>query len=81
MKLILSCNFPAGWLTGLIYKSMTHYRHLVPLFFLFPFQHHTIFFKFIVFKDLIIFRQRGREGERERNMNVWLPLTHPLLRA
>ena len=22
---------------------------------------------------------KGREGERERNINVWLPLTHPLL--
>ena len=21
----------------------------------------------------------GREGERERNINVWLPLRHPLL--
>ena len=21
----------------------------------------------------------GREGEKERNINVWLPLTHPLL--
>ena len=34
------------------------------------------------FKDFIcfIFRQRGREGEREeRNINVWLPLASPLL--
>ena len=22
-------------------------------------------------------RERGREGERERNISVWLPLTHP----
>ena len=29
---------------------------------------------------LFIFRQRGREGERETNINVWLPLVHPLLR-
>ena len=28
---------------------------------------------------LFIFRDRGREGERERNINVWLPLTCPLL--
>ena len=28
---------------------------------------------------LFIFRERGREGERERNINVWLPLMHPLL--
>ena len=30
-------------------------------------------------KILFIFRERGREGERERNINVWLPLMHPLL--
>ena len=28
---------------------------------------------------LFVFRERGREGERERNINVWLPLTRPLL--
>ena len=28
---------------------------------------------------LFIFRKRGREGERERNINVWLPLTCPEL--
>ena len=28
---------------------------------------------------LFIFRERGRKGERERNINVWLPLKHPLL--
>ena len=26
---------------------------------------------------LFIFRERGREGERERNINVWLPLVLP----
>ena len=26
-----------------------------------------------------IFRERGRERERARNINVWLPLTHPIL--
>ena len=26
-----------------------------------------------------MFRQRGREKERDRNINVWLSLTHPLL--
>ena len=35
---------------------------------------------FLIFKILFIsFRQRGREGERERNINVWLPLACPLL--
>ena len=28
---------------------------------------------------LFIFRERGRGGERERNINVWLPLVRPLL--
>ena len=30
---------------------------------------------------LFIFRERGREREREGNINVWLPVTHPLLRT
>ena len=36
----------------------------------------------ISFKEFIylfIFRERGREGERERNINVWFPLARPLL--
>ena len=36
----------------------------------------------IIFYDFIyLFLERGesREKERERNINVWLPLTHPLL--
>ena len=28
---------------------------------------------------LFISRQRGREGERERNIHVWLPLMRPQL--
>ena len=35
----------------------------------------TKFFFFL--RSLFIFRERGREGERERNINVWLPLAHP----
>ena len=30
-------------------------------------------------KDLCIFRGGGREGERDRNINVWFSLTRPLL--
>ena len=30
---------------------------------------------------LFIFREKGMEGEREGNINVWLPLEHPLLRT
>ena len=36
---------------------------------------------FFFFKILFIFLERGegRDKEMERNINVWLPLTHPLL--
>ena len=40
------------------------------------------FFFFFFLKDfiyLIIKRGAGREKEREKNINVWLPLTRPLL--
>ena len=33
----------------------------------------------VFFNIIFIFRQRGREGEKERNTNVWLPLAHPPL--
>ena len=43
----------------------------------------TILEMFYFFLDyLFIFREKGREGkekERERNINVWLPLARPLL--
>ena len=32
-----------------------------------------------LFKNIYLFLERGKEGERERNMNVWLPLERPLL--
>ena len=40
-------------------------------------KHSVIFLK----KDFIylLFLEREREGERERNINVLLPLVHPLL--
>ena len=31
---------------------------------------------FFFFKVLLIFRQKGEEGEREKNISVWLPLTY-----
>ena len=37
------------------------------------------FFPFLKFVYLFIFRERGKEGERKRNINVWLPLVCPLL--
>ena len=37
---------------------------------------HCSFFKGFI---LFIFRQREKEGERERNINAWLPLMHPQL--
>ena len=33
------------------------------------------------FNDLFLERGEGKEKERERNINVWLPLVHPLLGA
>ena len=35
----------------------------------------------LIFKKILfyfIFRERGREGEKARNINVWLPLACPL---
>ena len=39
----------------------------------------NVFFKFYFLEIfyLFIFRQRGTEGESERNANVWLPLACP----
>ena len=34
---------------------------------------------FYFFKILFIYYYMGREGETERNINVWLPLAHPSL--
>ena len=34
---------------------------------------------FLFLKISFIFRERGREGERERNISVWLPPMCPLL--
>ena len=40
---------------------------------------YQVFF-FLFFKDFIyLYLERGREEERERNINVWFPLVHPLL--
>ena len=35
-----------------------------------------LFLKYFIY---LIFRERGREGERERNINRWMPLARPLL--
>ena len=37
------------------------------------------FLKYFIY--LFLERGEGREKERERNINVWLPLAHPLLRT
>ena len=38
-----------------------------------------IFKRFYLFIYLFLERGEGREKERERNISVWLPLTHPIL--
>ena len=44
----------------------------------FSFSFFSLFMYFILFfKILFIFRERGKGGERDGNINVWLPLTHP----
>ena len=37
------------------------------------------FFFFLDYKFICFFLEGVREGERERNINVWLPLVRPLL--
>ena len=34
---------------------------------------------FLIRDFIYLFRERGREGERERNIDVWLPLMCPQL--
>ena len=41
--------------------------------------HLVCSFFFLILKILFIFSQREMEGERERNISVWLLLTCPLL--
>ena len=40
---------------------------------------YTMEYFFTAFIHLFLEREEGREKERERNINVLLPLTHPLL--
>ena len=40
---------------------------------------HSLFFFKILFIYLFLERGKWREKERERNVNVWLPLAHPSL--
>ena len=38
-----------------------------------------LFFFFRILFILCLDRREGREKDRERNINVWFPLTHPVL--
>ena len=53
------------------------FLHTVLRIIFFFFKNKFFFFKkwFYVF----VFTERGREGDEKRNINVWLPLTRPLL--
>ena len=48
-------------------------------YFLFLKDFISVFYFFKDFIYLFLERGKGREKERERNINVWLPLTRPLL--
>ena len=61
------------------HETKTHALYRIFLSFL-RFYLFSGFLSFLRFY-LFIFRQRGREGERERNSNVWFPLARPLLRT
>ena len=61
------------------HETKTHAPYRIFLSFL-RFYLFSGFLSFLRFY-LFIFRQRGREGERERNSNVWFPLARPLLRT
>ena len=51
--------------------GITHFQPCICLF---------SFSFFLIFKDFIyLFLEKGREKERETDINVWLPLTYPLL--
>ena len=66
----------------IIFESSFTYRQLLPTTELIHghmFIEH-IYLLFIFILNLFIFRERGREGEREgRHINVWLSLMHPAL--
>ena len=42
-------------------------------------QFFTVFIYFLKINYFFLEREEGREKEREKNINVWLPPTHPLL--
>ena len=51
------------------------------IFFMYIFLYSWNVYNFLFFLRfyLFIFREWGREGERKRNINVWLPLIRPPL--
>ena len=55
--------------------TWTHLNHAV----LSEGRHAQRAMHFTFLKILFIFRERGKEGEREGNIHVWLPLVCPLL--
>ena len=40
-------------------------------------KHLLVAFSFFIFWRFYLFLERGKEGERKRNINVWLPLACP----
>ena len=65
---------------------LTCYWKIIVLYWLVIITNHALIIMFFIifyfFKDFIylfVERGKGREKERERNINVWLPLAHPPL--
>ena len=65
-------QFPTG------YNNLQVAKHLTVVILAFVCNSDSFFV--CLFKDFIyLFLERGKEGEREENINVWLPLKCPLM--
>ena len=67
-------NFLLSVFSNVFFWNFYYLNIILPgLIFQLPF----LFYFFMIL--FIYFLERGKEGKRERNINVWLPLTRPLL--
>ena len=76
---IIYCVLLASCLS-LFWKLTTHTFSCICVYFSHQLIKNFCFFIFYLFEDFIYLfldREEGRKKERERNINVWLPLAHP----